>query len=170
MVDENNNEEVLDGNAAAQMVSNLDFNVEDEYKPNPLVPKGNYHGVVNKVSVQASQYAIMWDVCLHDNGGVKNDGVSPIDGTHVFFRNWLPKPGDENEMTKNGSSTKRQWKVNALADFSKALGINMIDGKTIATAIVEHQWIGLEVDVEVEIDEYNGQFRNSVNKMKKSTL
>jgi hypothetical protein len=151
-------------------LSGMDFNVEDEYKPDPLIPKGTYHGVVNKVTLKASQYCLIWDVCLHDNGGVMNDGETPIDGAHVFFRNWLPKPGDEKLMTASGRNTKRQSKINMLKQFEEELGINMATPQIIAVALTEAQWVGLEVSVEVDAEEWNAKFRNVVNRMKKSTL
>lgn len=148
----------------------MDFDVNDEYKPDPLIPKGRYHGVVNKVSFVPSKYCIVWDVCLHDNGGAMNDGDTPIDGAHVYFRNWLPKPGDETEMTKKGNTTKRQSKINILKDFQTSLNIDMSTPMKIATALNESQWIGIEVEVDVDVDEYLGRFRNNANKMIPSTF
>jgi hypothetical protein len=147
----------------------MDFDVEDEYKPEPLIPSSKYYGVVNKVSFVPAQYSIVWDICLHDNGGVMTDGATPIDGAHVYFRNWLPKPGDEREMTKKGNSTKRQSKINMLQDFQSKLGLDMSTPAKIATALNEHQWIGIEVEVEVDVDEYQGRFRNTVNRLSRSS-
>jgi hypothetical protein len=147
----------------------LDFDVEDEYKPEPLIPSSKYYGVVNKVSFVPAQYSIVWDICLHDNGGVMTDGYTPIDGAHVYFRNWLPKPGDEKEMTKKGNSTKRQSKINMLQDFQSKLGLDMSTPSKIATALNEHQWIGIEVEAEVDVDEYQGRFRNTVNRIHRSS-
>lgn len=151
-------------------LANLDFNVEDEYKPEPLIPKGTYHGVATKVTFQPSQFCIIWDFCLHDNGGLMNDGDTPIDGAHVYFRNWLPKPGDENELTKTGRNNKRQSKINMLKDFENAMDIDMSTPQKIAQALNEQTWIGVEADLDVDIDEYMGKFRNVVNKAKKSTM
>ena len=160
----------LTGQDAADALGGLNFDVEDEYKADPLVPKGMYHGVATKVTYHPAQYCIVWDFCLHDNGGAMNDGVTPIDGVHVFFRNWLPKPGDESIMTKSGKNNKRQSKINMLKDFQDGLGIDMSTPGKIATALAEQQWMGIEADVEVDVDEYLGRFRNVVNKCKKSTM
>lgn len=160
----------LTGQDAADALNGLNFDVEDEYKADPLVPKGTYHGVATKVTYQPAQYCIVWDFCLHDNGGAMNDGVTPIDGVHVFFRNWLPKSGDEIIMTKSGKNNKRQSKINMLKDFQDGLGIDMSTPGKIATALAEQQWMGIEADVEVDVDEYLGRFRNVVNKCKKSTI
>ena len=148
----------------------MDFNVDEEYKPEPLVPKGTYHGVITKVIPKFAKFCLIWDVCLHDNGGFMNDGSTPIDGAHVYFRNWLPKPGDEREMTKSGRNTKRQSKINMLKAFEEELGIDMSTPQIMATAIAEAQWVGIEVSAEVEVDEWQGRFRNSINRMKKSTM
>ena len=157
-----------DGNTAA--LGGMDFNVEDEYKADPLIEKGTFHGVVTQVTFNPEQSCIIWDICLHDNGGVMNDGESAIDGAHVWFRNWLPKAGDENELTKSGKTNKRQSKINMLGDFAEALGLDMSTPKAIMTALEEAQWIGIEVDADIDIDEWNGKFRNQVNRLKKSTM
>jgi hypothetical protein len=154
----------------ADALANLDFNVEDEYKPEPLIPKGTYHAVATKITFQPSQFCIVWDFCLHDNGGSMNNGDTPIDGAHVFFRNWLPKPGDENELTKTGRNNKRQSKINMLKDFENAMGIDMSTPQKIAQALNEQTWVGVEADIDVDADEYMGKFRNVVNKCKKSSM
>lgn len=159
-------EESVDEEAGS--LSDLDFNVADEYKPDPLIPKGVYHGVATKVSFNPSQYCIVWDFCLQDNGGVMNDGNTPIDGAHVFFRNWLPKPGDENELTKSGRNNKRQSKINMLQDFQSLLGLDMSTPTKIASALSEGLWIGIEADLEVDIQEYQGKFSNTVNRVRKA--
>jgi hypothetical protein len=151
-------------------LGDLDFNVDDEFKPDPLIPKGTYHGVATKISYVPAQSCIVWDFCLHDNGGAMNDGETPIDGAHVFFRNWLPKPGDELEMTKNGRNNKRQSKINMMMDFQNAIGIDMSTPAKIATALSEQSWIGVEADLDVDVDEYQGRFRNTVNRAKKSQM
>jgi hypothetical protein len=155
---------------AGDVLGSMDFNVDDEYKPNPLIPAGTYHAAVTKVALAPAQFAIVWDLCLHDNGGVMNDGETPLDGGHVFFRNWLPKPGDESTPTKDGKSNKRQSKINQLKDFMEAMGVNMSTPQMLAEALAEGQWIGLEADVDVTIEEYQGRFRNSVGRIRKSTI
>ena len=165
--EDNYNEEADDSTAG---LGDLDFNVADEYKPDPLVPKGAYYGAVVKVSFNATQHCIIWEVVLHDNGGFLSDGESPIDGAHQWFRNWLPRPGDEDTLTKSGKSTKRQSKINMLKDFGEAMGIDISTPAQIAAAISEAQWIGLEVEAEIDIDEYLGKFRNVINRMKVSKM
>jgi hypothetical protein len=159
------------GNEAdsSDALSGMDFDVDDEYKPPPLIPKGTYHGVATKIVFQPSHYCIVWDWCLHDNGGVMSDGDTPIDGAHVFSRNWLPKPGDEDIMTKSGRNSKRQSKINMLKDFQDALEIDMSRPEKIATALAEQHWIGVEGDLDVEVEEYQGRFRNVVNRIRKSS-
>jgi len=154
----------------SDVLGSMDFNVDDEYKPDPLIPKGTYHGVVTNVSFNPTQYCIIWDICLHDNGGVMNDGETAIDGAHVWFRNWLPKPGDEDKLTNSGKTNKRQSKINMLRDFSDSLGLDMTSPQKISTAISEAAWIGIEVDAVTDIDEWQGKFRNAVGRMFKSKM
>lgn len=148
----------------------LNFNVNDEYKPNPLIPKGTYHAVVTKVTFEPAKSCIVWDLCLHDNGGMLTDGSTPVDGAHQWFRNWLPKPGDEDEMTASGKSTKRQSKINMLKDFSVSMEIDMSTPQKIATALAEGEWIGIEVDVDIDSQEYMGKVNNITNKMRRSKM
>jgi hypothetical protein len=155
---------------ANALLTSMDFNVDDEYKPDPLVPKATYHGVVTKISFNSEQFCIIWDICLHDNDGFMNDQETPIDGSHVWFRNWLPKPGDEKKPTKSGRNNKRQSKINMLKAFSEEFEIDMSTPQKIATSLDEAEWIGIELDADIEIDEYQGRFRNTVNRVRKSTM
>jgi len=164
-VDEN----LVDGVDASDALGNLDFNVDEEYRPDPLIPKGIYHASAISTKFNPAQYCIVWDFCLHDNGGVMNDGQSPVDGAHVFFRNWLPKPGDESIPTKSGKTNKRQSKINMLKDFQESLCIDMSTPAKIATGIQEQVWVGVEADLEVDAEEYQGRFRNVVGRVKKSS-
>ena len=166
-VEDNYNEEADD---PTEGLGALDFNVSDEYKPDPLTPKGTYYGAVVKVSFNPDQHCIIWEVVLHDNGGLQSDGESQIDGAHQWFRNWLPRPGDEDTLTKSGKSTKRQSKINMLKNFAEAMKIDISTPAQIAAAISEAQWIGLEVEAEIDIDEYLGKFRNVINRMKVSKM
>lgn len=158
------------GGGEVDSIESLDFNVENEYKPDPLIPKSTYHGAVFGVKFDPAGPALVWDVVLHDNGGLMNDNFTQIDGQHVWFRNWLPKPGDENTPTKSGRSNKRDSKIKMLGDFATAMGIDMNTPATIAQSLADQVWVGMEVDVDVVIDEYQGMYRNSVNKMKKSSM
>jgi hypothetical protein len=152
------------------VLDEMDFNVEDEFKPDPLLFKNVYHAVSTKVVFEAKNYSIVWDFCLHDNDGVMTDGVSPVDGVHVYFRNWLPRPGDENLTTASGRANKRQSKINMMKQFSDMLEIDMNTKGSIITALSEGQWIGIEVDVDVDIEEYQGRPRNVVNRVRRSSL
>jgi hypothetical protein len=161
--------EEIDGNEGRGF-DDLDFNVTDEYKAPPLIPKGTYHATATGIKADFSQYCIIWDWCLHDNGGVQNDGETAIDGCHVFSRNWLPKPGDKDIPTKKGNSSKHQSKINMLMDFQAALGVDMSTPQIIAESLANQAWIGTEADVDVDVEEYQGKFRNVINKVKKSSM
>lgn len=147
-----------------------DFNVDDEFKPPPLVPNGTYHAHSTGVKFDAGQQAIVWTFVLHDNGGYMSDGESPIDGATVFFRNWLPREGDELNLNKSGNLTKRQSKINMIQQFSKELGISMNTKEDIITALTEQTWIGIEADLQISTREWEGQFSNNVDRVRKSSL
>jgi len=167
---EEQDEEMFAEDQEGGSLGDLNFDVDDEFKPDPLIPKGTYHGVATAVKFEPTKFCIVWDFCLHDNGGVMSDGETPIDGAYVQYRNWLPKPGDEDEMSKNGKSTKRQSKINMLADFQNNLSVDMSTPTKIATALAEQLWIGTEADLDVVVDEWQGRFRNSVSRANKSKM
>lgn len=149
----------------AGFTPDTDFNLEDEYKPEPLVSRGNYRGNVIGVIYDGEQSAIVWKVALADNGGVMSDGETPIDGSHHHCRNWLPKPGDETEMTKDGRSTKRQSKINMMKRFADDMKINMNTPSAIAESITNQDWIGIPVLASISLNEYMGVTRNQIDKM-----
>lgn len=146
-------------------VPDTNFDLEDEYKPEPLAAGGNYRGNVIGVVFDSEQSAIVWKVALADNGGIMSDGESPIDGSHHYYRNWLPKPGDESEPTKGGRGTKRQSKINMMKRFADDMKISMNTPAIIAEAITNQDWIGLPVIVTISINEYMGITRNQIDKM-----
>lgn len=147
------------------MQFDTDFSVDSEYKADPLVPQGTYLGNVTAVSYDKEKNAIVWKIALAGNDGVMTDGETPIDGAVMIMNNWLPKAGDENEMTANGRNTKRQSKINMLKKFADNMKINMNTPATIAEAIQNGDWIGLEVQVKVKVSEYEGNYRNEVQSM-----
>jgi len=148
----------------------VDFDVDNEYKPEPLIPAGTYHASATSVKFDSEQQAIVWQFTLHDNGGYMSDGETPVDGATIFFRNWLPRPGDENELNSSGRTTKRQSKINMLKQFSSTVGIDMSTPQVIMKALMEQQWIGTEVNLVIQTREWEGKVFNDVKKVTKSTM
>jgi hypothetical protein len=146
-------------------IGGLDFDVTAEYKADPLIPNGSYSGAVAGVKFDNEKFCIVWDIVLQNNGGFASDGESQIDGMRVFYRNWLPKPGDENEYSKSGRATKRQSKINMLKKFADGMKLDMSTPQKIAEALQYQTWVGLDVRVDVSISEYKGEVRNEVGKM-----
>jgi hypothetical protein len=142
-----------------------DFDLEDEYKTEPLVPGGNYRGNVIAVAYEPADHAVAFKVTLDGNGGVMSDGETAIDGWSGYRRVWLPKRGDENVMTKDGRQTKRQSKINMSKRFAENMKINMNTPKIIATAIANQDWVGIPVIVAIVLSEYQGVTRNQINNM-----
>ena len=154
-----------DSNEETNFPLDTDFDLEDEYKPEPLVSSGNYRGNVIGVVLDTEQNAIVWKVALAENGGVMSDGETPIDGSHHYYRNWLPRPGDENEPTKNGRGNKRQSKINMMKQFADSMKISMNTPAIITESITNQDWVGLEVITTISINEYMGVTRNQIDKM-----
>jgi len=148
---------------------NTSFNLENDFQEDPLVPQGNYYASVTGVSIDAEKCAIVWKLVLQGNGAVMSDGETEVEGSTLFFRNWLPRPGDENEMTSTGRTTKFQSKVNQLAKFAKGMGINMNTPAAIQEAVENGEWIGMDVLAAVTISEYQGNTRNDISRLTKVT-
>jgi hypothetical protein len=148
---------------------NTTFNLENDYHEDPLVPAGNYYATVSGVSIDGEKYAIVWKLVLQGNGAVMSDGETEVEGSTLFFRNWLPRPGDEVEMTSTGRTTKFQSKVNQLAKFAKNMGLNMNTPQAIQEAVENAEWIGMDVLASVTTSEYQGTIRNEVSRLVKVT-
>lgn len=161
--------ETVEEELMGEMPIDTEFDLEDEYKPEPLVPNGNYRGNVVGVGFEPARHAIAWKVTLAENGGVMSDGETSIDGWTGYNRNWLPKPGDDNEMTKDGRQTKRQSKINMTKRFAEDMKVNMNTPKIIAEAIRNQDWVGLPVIVSIGLNEYQGVTRNQISKMVAAT-
>lgn len=153
-----------DGSAVGGLGA-MDFDVNAEYKADPVIPNGSYRGSVTAVKFDSEKFCIVWDVVMQDNGGFASDGESPVDGMRVQYRNWLPKPGDENEYAKNGKTTKRQSKINMMKKFAEGMKIDISTPNKIAEAIQYQTWVGTEVKCDVQIKEWQGDIRNEINKM-----
>lgn len=157
-----NEDENGNGNTMAMFEN---FDVDSEYKPDPLIPNGKYRASIKAVRADSKQFCIVWTVVFQDNDVYASDGETSIDGMELQFRNWLPKPGDENEFSKSGKTTKRQSKINMLKKFADRMKINMSSPQKIAEQISEGSWIGLDVIAEVSTSEYKGEVRNEINSM-----
>jgi len=153
------------GSTMEEMQFDSDFNVDDEYKEDPLAPAGTYQGHVVQVTFDSKQQAIVWRVILADNGGTMSDGETPIDGSAHYFRNWLPRAGDENLQTPSGRSNKRQAKINMMKKFAEGMQISMNTKDEIIRGISEGLWMGIPVFVKINLDTYQGVTRNVVDQM-----
>ena len=166
MVAKNRNEEAFGEDIGEDMPRlDTDFNLEEEYKAEPLIPNGNYRGNVIAVVFEVEQRSIAWKVALDGNGGTMSDGETPVDGSHQYFRNFIPKPGDEVELTKDGKQTKRQSKINMMKRFADKMKINMNSPETIAESIANQDWIGIPVIASIVLNEHLGVTRNQINTM-----
>ena len=83
----------------------------------------------------------------------------------LYGRNYFPKPGDEEEMSASGRTTKRQSKINMAKRFAEDMKIRFGTVHDIAENIADGNWIGIRVACDVGISEYMGQVRNEVGKM-----
>lgn len=155
-------------NGTTQEDVSTDFNLESDFKIEPLIPNGTYTANVVEVQFKQDKANISWKLVLDGNGGFMNDGETPIDGIAIYFNNWLPKKGDETLMTPSGRSTKFQSKVNQLGKFAKGMNLNMNTMDIIKEAIANGEYIGLAVKVKIDTSEYplgSGSFKNDADQM-----
>lgn len=148
-----------------EMQFESDFNVEDEYKPDPLCPVGTYRGHVVQVSFNGEQQCIVWKIVLAENGGAMSDGETPVDGSAHYYRNWLPRSGDEGIRTPSGRSHKRAAKISMLKRFAEGMVVKMNTKEEIIQGITEGLWIGIPVFAKITLDTYQGVTRNQVDQM-----
>lgn len=149
----------------ADYSADLDFNISEDAKEPGLVPDGTYHGNIVSVAYDSEKSAFIWKVALVDNGGECTDDETPIDGSQLQFTNWLPRPGDEDTPTASGRGTKRQAKINMLAEFMKKMQLTQNSVGEIIEAIDNAEFIGLEVDCQVGTREYQGSTFNEIRRM-----
>jgi len=143
-----------------------DFNVGEEYKIAPVVPNGVYEGYITGVHFDASDCALVWDLSLKaDDDIFMSDNETPVSGVTMQYKNWFPREGDDQKRTKTGKMTKRQAKINMLADFQKKMRINMNTKEAIMEGVQNAEWIGIEVIVTVEVRSYEGRISNQIKEM-----
>lgn len=148
-------------------LENTDFNLEEDYKEDPLAPAGTYNGVVKDVKYNNRLNSIQWDiVAVNNEGCFLTDGETPVDGIDFEFHNWLPKPGDEN--IRSGRSNKRQNKINMLKTFQEDMEVDMNTREKIVNGIEEAEWVGLSVIMKVAVSTYQGKTRNQVNNLRRA--
>jgi hypothetical protein len=145
---------------------NSDFDVDSEYKPDPLLGGGTYLCNVTKMSWNNEQQSLNLELVLDGNGGTCSDGETPADGFKLFYRLFFPKPGDDNEPTKSGRGTKRQFKINRIKKFETDTGLLVSNSKRLSEAIAGQEWIGASLVIEVTTSEYQGEVRNEVKRVK----
>ena len=142
-----------------------DFNAEEEFTPDPLAPVGTYTGHVISVSFDPAQQAIVWTIALSDNNAMMSDGKTPIDGSYHFFRNWMPRPGDESIQTPSGRSDKRSAKIGMLKRFQEGMGVFMNTKEEIIKGISEGLWLGIPVYAKIGFNTWEGVTRNQIEKL-----
>jgi hypothetical protein len=140
-----------------------DFNIEQEFKVAPLIPTGQYGGHIIGVKFDAADMALVWDVSLiADPDEFMTDNETPVSGNVIQYKNYFPKAGDELVRTKSGKQTKRQAKINMIADFQKKMKVDMNTAKAIEDGVQNAEWIGIQVIVSISIREWEGRFNNQI--------
>lgn len=144
----------------------VDFDLQDASKPG-LLPKATYIGDITSMTVNMESMCILTAVMLRDNGDdIVDDQENPVDGQMVFVRTWLPEKGDENERTKDGSMSKKQSKINQMAQFFNNLKITGVNTfSEIKTGCENGDFLKEDVRVKISHNTYEGETRNDVKKL-----
>jgi len=138
-----------------------DFDLEDDYKPAPLIPTGTFSGAITGVTFEGVQLSFM--ITLNNTNSLMNDGETSVDGRVLPYNVWFPKAGDDQVLTKSGTMSKRQWKINNAKKVADILEINLNTRTTIKEAIQNGEWIGIPVNAKVDVKEYKGEISNEIN-------
>lgn len=137
-----------------------DFDLDSDVKVTPVAVQGKYTGSITNAKVDLKSAQILIDITLADNGGVLSDGETPCDGYVYTHRVFLPKPADKDTMTAKGKETKWQWKVNNMGRFFSNIGVNLPRLRDIMEACENGDLVGIDVTVELTVEEYNGELKN----------
>lgn len=138
-----------------------DFDVEEEYKPIPLIPKGRYPGDIIAVEIIASAIVFTIEFADPEEDFALTDG-SLLHGCTEVYKIWLPKIGDRELKTASGKQTKHQWKVNNLKKMSEKLEMNLNSVSAIKESIESTEWLGISVIADVAIKTYKGNTSNEI--------
>jgi hypothetical protein len=130
----------------------------------PLIPQGVYFANVVDIVWDEEEHTIEWVFSLTDNGGVMNDGTTAVDGAIISAKNWLPKEGDENVLTKSGIMTERQAKVKTFFDFLQDMKCPESTEKQITKALTTKTWVGKRAKLTIGFRTYEGRIFNGVKK------
>lgn len=161
MTNSNYNEEVNENENEA-----LDFDLEDEYKPAPLIPDGTYPGAITSATFNGLQ--LSFQVTFNDTQTFLTDGESSVDGAILSYNVWFPKAGDDQVLIKSGTMSKKQWKINNAKEVGDKLGININTRTIINESISNGDWIGIPVHAKVAIkDDANYGIRNEISQLTK---
>lgn len=162
MTEAKENDYSYDPTQEEEQESAADFDVDDEYKPTPVIPNGNYLASITGAKVDGARLAIQITFAENGDEYVMSDGETKVDGAQETYNVWLPKAGDEKELTKSGKQTKRQWKINNMKKVGEKLGIQLQSLGQIREDADSGVWVGHEVVAVVGVREYKGEIQNEV--------
>ena len=146
-----------------EMENLVDFDLEDEYKPAPLIPDGSFPGAITGATFNGVQLSIK--TCFNETNALMSDGETSVDGATLSYNVWFPKAGDDQVLIKSGTMTKKQWKINNAKEVSQALGISLNTRTVIKEAIENGDWIGIPIIAKVATKEYQGNISNEITQI-----
>lgn len=150
------------------MVENADFNLDEDYAAPSVLHAGNYTVNVTNVLFDEEKMSLVFHLVTQGNESLRTDGETPADGMTLFYRIWLPRPGDENVIGSNGLS-KWQNKINMLKRAFDNMDLEQRTFSDIIEAVDNQDWVGKEFTARVELkapDEYNPDMYNEVRSLK----
>lgn len=148
----------------ANILDTIDFNLDEDVTPIPLMAKGNYPGSIVEAKINNDLGALVIKVTFNGTDALMNDGETEVEGTSCNKRIWLPKPGDENKTTKDGQNLK-MWKMRQLQKCLRALGQEANTPQDIAEMLQNEELVGLDVIASVGLNTYKGETTNEIDEL-----
>jgi len=144
----------------------VNFDLEDEYKPAPLIPDGTYPGSI--IGASFNGIKLTFQVTLNETQTILTDGITSADGVTLPYSVWFPKVGDDQVMIKSGTMSKKQWKINNAKEVGDKLGISLNTKTVINESIENGEWIGIPVHAKIAIKDDDYGIKNEITQLSRA--
>lgn len=144
----------------------VNFDLEDEYKPAPLIPDGTYPGAI--IGASFNGIKLTFQVTLNETQTILTDGITSADGVTLPYSVWFPKVGDDQVMIKSGTMSKKQWKINNAKEVGDKLGISLNTKTVINESIENGEWVGIPVHAKIAIKDDDYGIKNEITQLSRA--
>lgn len=111
------------------MIENIWNDVREAEDSYPIIPEGEYNGVVagwefDEVGENASPIVRVSIILQNNPGRMLSDNSAPVDGQSIEYTIWLPRDEDRVTPAKYGRGTMYDIAVRRLRKFFSACNVN----------------------------------------------